>query len=99
MGMIFPLLALSILVFGALGVTWLLTQGRPHTAVPLRDRETELLREAVQDLQLEMEAVRGELAEVQERLDFTERLLTRGTDSHPPNELTSGGAEPPPSAE
>jgi hypothetical protein len=81
MGMIFPLLALSILVIGVLGVTWLLTQGRPHRPLPLRDSETELLRQAVQDLQLEMEAVRGELADVQERLDFTERLLTRGTDS------------------
>ena len=80
MGMIFPLLALSILVIGALGVTWLITQGRPHTAIPLRERETELLREAVQDLQLEIDAVRGELAEVQERLDFTERLLARGAE-------------------
>ena len=98
--MIFPLLALSILVIGALGVTWLLTQGRPHMAIPpSTDRETERLREAVQDLQLEMDVVRGELAEVQERLDFTERLLARGTDLHPPNELTSGGAESPPSTE
>jgi hypothetical protein len=81
MGMIFPLLALSILVIGALGVTWLITQGRPRVLIPPTDRETERLREAVQDLQLEMDTVRGELAEVQERLDFTERLLTRGTDS------------------
>jgi hypothetical protein len=85
MGMIFPLLALSILVVGALGVTWLITQGRPPVVLPRGGEEVERLREAVQDLQLEMEAVRGELAEVQERLDFTERLLTRGTEPHPPS--------------
>jgi hypothetical protein len=99
MGMIFPLLALSILVIGALGVTWLITQGRPPVVLPRGGEDMDRLREAVQDLQLEMDAVRGELAEVQERLDFTERLLARGTDLHPPNALTSDGAESPPSTE
>ena len=94
------LLALIIMVFGALGwITRMITQSRAGGSLPGGGEDAELLREAVQDLQLEMEAVRGELAEVHERLDFTERLLTRGTDPHPPNELTSGGAEPPPSAE
>jgi len=97
MGMIFPLLALSILVFGALGVTWLLTQGRSQAAMPPGGRDVDLLR-AVQDLQLEMDAVRGELAEVQERLDFTERLLARSADA-PQSRLTSGGGAPPPAVE
>ncbi len=98
MGMIFPLLALSILVIGALGVTWLLTQGRSSVVLPPRGEDVERLREAVQDLQLEMDAVRGELAEVQERLDFTERLLARSADA-PQSRLTSGGGAPPPAVE
>ena len=96
---IFAVFAVIIMVCGALGITWMITQSRTGRSVSGGGEDAELLREAVQDLQLEMEAVRGELAEVQERLDFTERLLTRGSDSHPPNEPTSGGAEPPPSAE
>ena len=99
MGIIFPLLALIIMVGGALGITWMITQSRTGGTLPGGGDDAGLLREAVQDLQLEMEAVRGELAEVQERLDFTERLLTRGAGPHPPNGLTSDEAEPPPSAE
>ena len=99
MGIIFPLLALIMMVCGALGITYMITHSRTGGSLPGGGEDAEHLREAVQDLQLEMEAVRGELAEVQERLDFTERLLTPGTERHPPNELTSGGAEHPPSAE
>jgi hypothetical protein len=99
MGMIFPLVAVIIMVGAALGITWMITQSRTGGRVPSGGEDAGLLREAVQDLQLEMDAVRGELAEVQERLDFTERLLARGTDLHPPNALTSDGAESLPSAE
>ncbi len=99
MGMIFPLLALLIMLGGALGITWMITQSRARTTLPGGDDETRQLRDAVQDLQLDMEAVRNELAEVYERLDFTERLLTRGAGTPTPNRLTSGGEGPPPSPE
>ena len=79
--MIFPLLSLIIMVGAALGITWMITQSRTGGKLASGGEDAARLREAVQDLQLEMDAVRGELAEVQERLDFTERLLTRGPDS------------------
>lgn len=99
MGMIFPLLSLLILLGGALGITWMITQGRARTSLPDIDEEARQLRAAVQELQLDMEAVRNELAEVYERLDFTERLLTRGAGTPTPNRLTSGGEGPPPAPE
>jgi len=99
MGMIFPLLALLIMLGGALGITWMITESRARSALPRGDEETRQLREAVQELQLDMEAVRNELTEVYERLDFTERLLTRGSSSSPPSRLTAGGEGPPPSPE
>jgi hypothetical protein len=34
---------------------------------------------AIEDLRSEMDQLRAELSEVHERLDFTERLLTKGT--------------------
>ncbi len=38
----------------------------------------------VEDLRHELAAVRAELAETQERLDFAERLLVRPRDEHAP---------------
>jgi len=97
MGMIFPLLALLIMLGGALGITWMITQSRARTSLPGTDDEARQLRDAVQELQLDMDAVRNELAEVYERLDFTERLLARGSGGSAPGRLTSGGEGPPPS--
>jgi type IV secretory pathway TrbF-like protein len=97
--MIFPLLALLIMLGGALGITWMITQSRARPSLTDTDEEARQLRQAVQDLQLDMEAVRTELAEVYERLDFTERLLTRGTGASAPRGLTSGGEGPPPAPE
>ncbi|TFG54132.1 MAG: hypothetical protein E4H37_01210 [Gemmatimonadales bacterium] len=95
--MIFPLLALLIMLGGALGITWMITQSRARTSLPGTDDEARQLRDAVQELQLDMDAVRNELAEVYERLDFTERLLARGSGGSAPGRLTSGGEGPPPS--
>jgi Tfp pilus assembly protein PilO len=97
--MIFPLLALLIMLGGAMGITWMITQSRARPSLTDTDEEARQLREAVQELQLDMEAVRNELAEVYERLDFTERLLTRGSGLPAPNRLTSGEEGPPPSPE
>jgi hypothetical protein len=49
-----------------------------------RPRESELQAplEALEALEAEVSQMRQELSEAQERLDFTERLLAQGLDSH-----------------
>lgn len=42
------------------------------------------LRQRLEAVEQEMDAMRQELAEAQERLDFTERLLASGTRAEPP---------------
>ena len=60
------------------------------TRFSLRKRELEKggegdprLAHAVEDLRHDLEETRGELLDVQERLDFAERLLTKGGHTPP----------------
>ncbi len=48
------------------------------------------LRESQQRMLEELDRIRGELTDVQERIDFTERLLARGRASGPAGTLGSG---------
>ena len=68
---------------------WVLTRSNFGRALTTRLRTGPESNEALATLMGQMEEVQRELAEVQERLDFTERLLARGTDrasSTPPDE-------------
>lgn len=62
-------------VFGLVGLRMFLT----HRARRLSGGQagTEQLAETVDDLRRELGEVRGDLADMQERMDFAERLLTR----------------------
>jgi hypothetical protein len=55
-----------------------------------RARETALPDETVQEIMDELYALRNEMGELAERVDFAERLLTRGRDQelHQQNETT-----------
>lgn len=70
MALMIPILALSIPIVAIIvsGVVKLQRLKMEGAAAP------ELLTQ-MDELRAELHAVRGELAEVQERLDFTERLL------------------------
>jgi hypothetical protein len=46
-------------------------------------RDQDLLAERIDALSQELEQVRGQLSETQERLDFAERLLSQGRASNP----------------
>jgi len=73
LGVMIPLLALCIPVFAIFfsGLTKVLkARGQDSTAVPHLQAQVDELRES-------LEQVRHELAEANERLDFTERLLTQ----------------------
>ena len=48
----------------------------------ISDQRVRMLQENQDALLDEMDSVRTELADLQERLDFTERLLTRGRESN-----------------
>lgn len=50
------------------------------------DQRVRMLQENQDALLDEMEGVRSELADVQERLDFAERLLTKGREGSPASE-------------
>jgi len=78
-----PVLALSIPVFAIiLGGLVKLQKARLETLRMGSGADQTLLAE-VDELRHELGQVRAELGDVQERLDFTERLLTRG-DREPP---------------
>ncbi len=84
MGWFFPALALVTIVIAAACGSWMMA--RFLRDVPDR-REIDGLRDEVDALRAEVEQSRQELAEAQERLDFTERLLTKGS-SRPPEAPT-----------
>jgi chromosome segregation ATPase len=46
-------------------------------------RDQDLLAERIDTLSQELEQVRGQLSETQERLDFAERLLSQGRPAGP----------------
>jgi hypothetical protein len=78
LGLMIPLLALSI------GGVLVLSRTRIGEAIArriggdMRDPEVEAHLEALED---EVTRLRGQLGETNERLDFAERLLTRGGES------------------
>ncbi len=57
---------------------WLFLKHRRPRNLPPTVELTELTR-SVEGLRASVEAMRGELGEVQDRLDFTERLLAQAT--------------------
>jgi hypothetical protein len=75
-GSLAPLIpVVAILAYAGIKIARIVTQSRS----PIRDPQGTAQIAALQD---EMGAVRRELAEVHERLDFTERLLTRQHTDH-----------------
>ena len=74
-GLMIPLLALSI------GGTLVLSRTRIGEAIARRisgDTRSPELEAHLETLEDELVSLRGQLAETNERLDFAERLLTRG---------------------
>ena len=78
-----PILALSIpvlaIVFGGL-----VKLQRERNRSSLGADLTGDVMHQLDDMREEVQALRGELTEVQERLDFTERLLASGQDRRQP---------------
>jgi hypothetical protein len=77
-GVFIPIIALSIPVVA------MLTRSMQRMA-QLRVEEARIRAgssgdEEIQQLRDEVERLRGEMVEIQERMDFTERLLARGSD-------------------
>jgi hypothetical protein len=70
-----PIVALLIPISAIVGSIMLKIQKAKLEEARLRSGDPGVLAE-VDELRNELHQVRGELAEVQERLDFTERLLT-----------------------
>jgi hypothetical protein len=78
-----PLMALAIPVVAVIGSFVLKIQKTRLEALRMESGADPALLAEVDELRHELGQVRAELGEVQERLDFTERLLTRG-DRQPP---------------
>lgn len=69
----------TMIVAGSfLTALWLFLKHRRPRNLPSATELTELTR-TVEGLRSSVEAMRGELGEVQDRLDFTERLLAQAT--------------------
>ncbi len=82
-----------ILVIGA--VLWQKNAIKMLEAKRLSGADTEL-QDRVAQLEQEMDGVRGQLSETQERLDFAERMLTQVRDAQ---KLPPGSPPPPPPAD
>ncbi len=79
MGM-FPVMAIvALAVCGGICMVWMVMSRQSRVEAHPGRAEIEQLSDAVEELRADVDAVRGELTEVQERLDFAERLLTRGS--------------------
>ncbi len=68
--------ALTIVGSFGLAFTWLRLRHKERTSSPLPATEFERLAEVVDDLSTQVRTLSIEYTELQERLDFTERLLT-----------------------
>ena len=73
-----PIVALMIPIVAIVGNIMLKIQKSKEEEARLRSGDPTVLAE-VDELRQELQQVRGELTEVQERLDFTERMLTSRT--------------------
>ena len=71
-----PIVALLIPIVAIIGNIMLKIQKSKEEEARLRSGDPAVLAE-VDELRNELQQVRGELTEVQERLDFTERMLTQ----------------------
>lgn len=82
LAMFIPILALSIPVAAVIFNGLLKIQKMKLEEARLRHGSEPGVSHEVEELRQDLQQVRGELAEVQERLDFAERLLTsRSQDS------------------
>ena len=80
LGVMIPIIALLIPISAIIGSFMLKIQKAKLDEARLRSGDPGVLAE-VDELRNELHQVRGELAEVQERLDFAERLLTSKAES------------------
>lgn len=78
LALLIPVLALAIPIVAIMASTVLKLQKAKIEALRLGTGADQALLTEVDDLRTELHQVRAELTEVQERLDFTERLLTSG---------------------
>jgi hypothetical protein len=83
LALMIPILALSIPVFAIIVSGVVRLQKAKLEALRMGSGTDQALLAEVDELRNELGQVRAELGDVQERLDFTERLLTRG-DREPP---------------
>jgi uncharacterized membrane protein len=70
-----PIVALMIPIVAIIGNIMLKIQKSREEEARLRSGDPAVLAE-MDELRSDLQQVRGELAEMQERLDFTERMLT-----------------------
>jgi hypothetical protein len=66
----------AVKIFGPIAQAYARRMGGGH-------RDQDLLAERIDTLSQELEQVRGQLSETQERLDFAERLLSQGRPAGP----------------
>jgi uncharacterized membrane protein len=78
-----PIIALSIPVFAIIVGGLVKLQKAKLEALRMGSGADPALLAEVDELRHELGQVRAELGDVQERLDFTERLLTRGDREQP----------------
>jgi hypothetical protein len=77
---IVPIAGMITTIIGTIAISWAVVQGIRIRHQP-RVGEPELAR-AVADLEERVDLLQQQLVEAHERIEFTERLLTRGQDSH-----------------
>jgi hypothetical protein len=78
--LLIPLFALTIPIVGIIAGSVLKLQKSRMEALRLQGQADPGLLNELDELRNEVHQLRGELTEVQERLDFTERLLTNRHD-------------------
>jgi len=80
LALLIPLFALTIPIIGIIMGGLLKLQKERAAAARLQSEPDPGLLNELEELRNEVHLLRGELTEVQERLDFTERLLTNRHD-------------------
>jgi hypothetical protein len=83
LALMIPVIALSIPVFAIIFGGLVKLQKAKLEALRMGSGADPALLAEVDELRNELGQVRAELGDVQERLDFTERLLTRGDREQP----------------
>ncbi|HEX9166719.1 MAG TPA: hypothetical protein VF862_12475 [Gemmatimonadales bacterium] len=80
--LLIPLFALTIPIIGIIASSVLKLQKSRMEMLKLQSQPDPGLLNELEELRNEVHLLRGELTEVHERLDFTERLLTAKSDRH-----------------